>query len=237
MGHEKSQYDVSPKAEVIAAKALHSRETLYLIRLREDWDCLHSYHIKTLTEFRELDMRLRETCNFMPPEDRVIQQIPLLPEKSRFGLRGQLSKLGFGHFLDRQHEGIQNYISELLNQVPNTAADFNLQRFFSTPRTAEDKAAIRMMVMECRQGICLKSLKGRWKQSSHVWTIDETGRALLDGVHRGAGFDVVEQGEGLQMTIRRADGWRVDIEKSTAHTLYWFKPGYADLEWTKVVHK
>lgn len=236
-GREKAEYDVHPKADVIAVRALHNRESLYLIRLREDLDSQYSYHLKTLQDFADFDENIKRVFAQTPPENRVFQTLPIMPERSRFGLRGQLSKLGFGRFMDRQHEMVQNYVDVLLNQVPNTAADYYLQNFFVGVRTQEDQEMLRQMQFECRQEINMQTLKGHWRQGSHVWTVDATGKALFDGEPRGPKFDWHASGEGLSLVIERADGWQIDIEKTTPNHLYWNKPGNVDLEWIRVGHE
>merc|ERR1719433_1111194 len=92
------------------------------------------------------------------------------------------------------------------------------------------------MILEARFGINLRTIAGNWTQSDfgYIWTIASTGTAFLDGQHRGAEYDLAEQGEGMQMSISRLDGWKIDLEKSTTSHLFWTKPGEPELEWVRV---
>merc|ERR1719468_1413061 len=89
------------------------------------------------------------------------------------------------------------------------------------------------MLMEARAGINLTILQGYWKANDRIWTISQTGKALLDDEDRGSEYDLVPQGEGMQMTIMRMDGWKVDIERTTKEHMRWIFPGQVDLEWVR----
>merc|ERR1719336_87297 len=171
----------------------------------------------------------------MTAEPRLIQEIPELPEKSRLGVRRRLSQMGISGFLDRQHEGLQQYLARLLAQVPSLAADKDLQAFFTSVRSRQDEELLQEMLIECRAGINLQSIKGEWQQqgSESVWTVHETGMVLLDGESCGADYDLSERRDGVLLTISRPDGWKVDIERSTDKVLFWYKRGEEDLLWTR----
>lgn len=224
------------RADVITFKKVLG-DTLYLVRLREDWDSLTSFHLKKLSEFEALDRCLRDTASSRPwGEAQIITILPELPPQGTFGVRAQLSKIGMSCFLDRQHEDIQHYLDVLLAQVPNIAADSSLQGFFSSTRTQQDDELLMRMLVEARAGIGLQTLVGTWQQKGLgcTWTIDEAGKALLDGRRRGNQYDLLEQGGSVQLTISRLDGWKVDVEKSTTRHLFWRMPGETEMEWTRV---
>lgn len=221
-----------PRADVITGKAIFW-DTLYLIRLREDFDSRQSFHVKRLSEFRELDAQLREVAKKTPAQALTV---PELPEKSRLGLRRQLSKLGMSGFMDKRHEAVQGYLDALMMQIPSVSTDQTLQAFFCEARSRQDNELLNTMRQECRSDVNLRTLKGHWQQKgsteAHIWTIEETGQVLFDG-EEGCGYYLVVQGEHLQLTISRADGRRVDIEKSTPHHIFWHIPGEEDLEWLR----
>lgn len=225
-----------PRSDVITAKTVHG-DTLYLIRLREDWDTLHTFHVKKLSEFKELDKALRESdkAAVAAGEERVITVLPDMPEEGRFGLRRQLSKIGMSGFLDRQHQAVQGYMDTIMSQIPGMQADRNLQLFFAGAKDPEQEELLQRWVVEVRSGINLSSMAGNWKPCGydHTWTIEESGKAMLDGVHRGTEYDLTESGQGLELAISRLDGWKVDIEKSSINHLFWYMPGQADLEWVR----
>lgn len=224
-----------PRADVITGKAIFW-DTLYLIRLREDWDSRQSFHAKRLSEIRELDVQLRQAAAQSPDQAQVLT-VPDLPERSKLGLRRQLSKLGVSKFMDKRHEAVQRYLDTLLSQISTISADRNLQAFFSEAASSrQDKELLDSMRLESRADISLKTLQGHWRQTGveqdHIWTIEESGHVLLDGEHR-AGLDVEATGDKMQLTIARADGRQVDLERSTAQHIFWHLPGEEDLEWTR----
>lgn len=223
------------RADIITAKQCRG-ETLYLIKLREDWDSITTFHLKALSEFVELDARLREASRSTSFETPVFTEIPDLPEQSRLGVRSLLSKVGLSRFLERQQQAVQHYLNVLLAQVSNTAADAHLQEFFSGAKSPHIEELLNRMVLEARIGITLQALKGNWQQKGfgYIWTVDESGKAFLDGQHRGSEYDLMERGDSLRSTISRSDGWQVDIEKSTTNHVFWYLPGEAELEWTRV---
>lgn len=217
-----------PRVDILAGKAIRG-DTLYLIRLREDWDSLTSFLLRRLSEIQELDLHLREA--------QMCAKMPILPVTRRFSVRRQLSKLGMSRHLDKQQECVQQYMESMLAQFPSIVADRHLQNFFAPTVSLLDKELLTTMLLASRSGINLGTLKGSWKPKGfdYIWTIEQTGKALLDGRYCGVEFDITEQGEGLQYTLSRLDGWKVDIEKSTPQRLFWYLPGEADLEWIREV--
>merc|ERR1719203_2027918 len=90
-----------------------------------------------------------------------------------------------------------------------------------------------MLLAESRCSLSLSSLAGDWKQEGvedYIWTIDQRGGVWLDGDVK---YALWEQGEGLNRTITRRNGWQIDIEKSTSERIYWRRPNEADLQWVR----
>jgi len=225
---EAGTFACRPQIDVLISKTVPG-DTLYLLRLREDFDSRISYHLKSLTQLREFDARLKAEA-----DPQVLGEILNLPAKGRLGLRRQLSKLGVSHFLERQHEGIQQYLETLVAQVPAISADKNLQSFLSGSKTPEGERLINMFLLEARGGLSISSLGGTWRQegSDRTWSVNDKGEASLDGEYTSNTLS--EQGEGLDRVISRRDGWKMDMEKSTARRLYWCLPGEVDDEWHRV---
>jgi len=222
-----------PRADVLKHMPAGT-DTLYLIRLREDFDTMQSYFIKKMSDFKTLNEKVVADDKVTPADKKCIQVVPTFPEESRFGLRRQLSKLGVSDFMDRQTSQVHQYLSQLVAQVPNMAADKNVQEFFSG-KTPEDEDMIKRLLAEVRAGMCLAALNGKWrpKDLDHVWTIEFTGKALLDGQYCGIEYDLLEKQEGGRTIITRLDGWAVDVERSAADHLVWTFPGQDDLDWIR----
>jgi len=230
---EAGTFACRPQIDVLISKTVPG-DTLYLLRLREDFDSRISYHLMSLTQLREFDARLKAEA-----DPQVLGEILNLPAKGRLGLRRQLSKLGVSHFLERQHEGIQQYLETLVAQVPAISADKNLQSFLSGAKTPEGERLINMFLLEARGGLSISSLGGTWRQegSDRTWSVNDKGEASLDGEYASLKYDLSEQGEGLDRIIiwrSRRDGWKLDMEKSSARRLYWRLAGEADVEWQRV---
>lgn len=229
-GRAKTSFAYRAQIDVLTSKPVPG-DTLYLLRLREDFGSRISYHLKSMTQFREFDARLRAEA-----DPQVFKEILDLPANGRLGLRRQLSKVGFGDFLERQQDGIQQYIEILVHQVPAISADKNLQSFLSGAVTPEGERLINMFLSEARGGLSISSLVGTWRQedSNRTWSVNDRGEASLLGDTTGHKFDLLERGQGLDRIISSRDGWKVDLEKSTPHHLYWCLPGEADVEWQRV---
>lgn len=211
-----------PKGDILLNQKVKG-DVAYLIRLREDFDTRITFHIKYMKDFELLDKLLRAAAEAEGSES-AISVLPDLPTSgSRFGFRRNMSALGVGNFLDRQHEGLQNYISTICSQIPNLSADSNLQDFFPDDIPEKDMDQYKIMMLETHSSPTLAQVKGNWRVpgSERLWTVDEKGIALLDGKHRGAEYDIKEEGTKLELKIFRADGWEVDICRSTPDLMIW----------------
>jgi len=218
-----------PKVDVIMSKTVPS-DTLYLLRLREDMDSRTTFHLKSLTQFREFDARLRAEA-----DPQVLSEFVDLPANGRIGLRRQLSKVGWSHFLERQHEGVEQYLQTLIGQVSTVAVDKNLQGFFSGSRTPAGERLINAFLLEARGGRSISSFAGVWKceGGQNVWMLSETGEATLNGQPNSA-YNLSEHGEGVDRRIVRCDGWQMDLERSSTECIYWHHPGSEDEGWRRV---
>merc|ERR1719443_2015457 len=81
------------------------------------------------------------------------------------------------------------------------------------------------------------ALAGQWRMSTStpkIFTIEKSGRFLVDGEHYGPHYDLVEHGSGAGLVIERSDGWKIDMAKSTVNRLPWKKDGEDDLVWLKL---
>lgn len=224
-----SSFACQPQVDLIMSKNVPG-DTLYLLRLREDLDSRTSFHLKSLTQFREFHAHL---CAEVDPQVLVpILDIP----KGRFGVRRQLSKVGMSHFLDRQHEGIEEYLQALIDQISTIAADKNLQGFFAGAKTPEGERLINTFLLEIRGGRTLSSFAGIWKQVGEhdLWTIRETGEIMFNGQCCDNTHGLCEHGEGVDRRISRGDGWQLDMERSTTQRIYWHRAGCEDVQWTQV---
>lgn len=205
----------------------------YLLRLREEMDTKVTYHLKKMTQFQELDKNLRADIS------KTIAVIPELPKSgSRMGFRRRMSALGASDFSQNLFEGLRTYFEEIMCQIPSVSAVPNLRAFFTeqrlSPTDTELLFSLRNVV---RDNLSLETIEGYWKVpgSQRIWFIEETGRCLLDGKHRGEQFDLHQTGTGLKMVISRTDGWQIDLERSNEDLLIWTRPGTEDeeLEWER----
>lgn len=222
-----------PKADILLGKKVHA-DVAYLIRLREDWDTRVTFHIKSMKDFEELNKKLKAASE-SETKECAIAVLPELPiSGSRFGIRRNLSALGVGSFLDRQHEGLQQYIQTILLQVPNLSADENLQAFFPDEVPPGDIPLHKAMKADIFSSPTLAQIKGFWRVpgSDRIWTIEESGRALLDNKWRGEEYDLHEHGTvGIDLAVDRTDGWAIDIPRSSKDQLIWsFAGGEAEDE-------
>jgi len=212
-------------------------DVAYLIRVREDWGTRVSYHVKYMKDFELLYKLLKAASEAEVGEGSAISVLPELPASgSRFGFRRNMSALGVGNFLDKQHGGLQEFLSTIFSQIPNLSADSNLQEFFPDEVPEKDQDQYKGMMLEAHASPTLAQVKGNWRVpgSDRLWTVDEKGIALLDGKHRGVEYDVKEEGTKTEHRIFRTDGWEVDICRSTPELLIWtLDLGDDELVWAR----
>eukprot|EP00443_Scrippsiella_acuminata_P091061 CAMPEP_0115400812 /NCGR_PEP_ID=MMETSP0271-20121206/15551_1 /TAXON_ID=71861 /ORGANISM="Scrippsiella trochoidea, Strain CCMP3099" /LENGTH=567 /DNA_ID=CAMNT_0002824679 /DNA_START=171 /DNA_END=1874 /DNA_ORIENTATION=- len=82
----------------------------------------------------------------------------------------------------------------------------------------------------------LQAVAGRWKVTIEgeviVCIIRADGCAHYNGVHLGDQYDLFEHGcAGSVPSIRRGDGWVVDMQQSKMGMLVWQREGEADIVW------
>jgi len=224
-----------PKADILCNQKVKG-DVAYLIRVREDWGTRQSYHVKYMKDFEVLHKLLKAASETEGTKAAITEFSDLPYSGSRFGFRRNLSALGVGSFLDKQHDGLQEYLSTIFSQIPNLSADSNLQDFFPDDVPEKDMDQHKAMMLEAHSSPTLAMAKGNWRVpgSDRLWTVDEKGIALLDGKHRGAEYDLKEEGSKVDIRIFRADGWEVDICRSTPDVLIWtLNYGDDELVWAR----
>lgn len=212
-------------------------ETMYVIRLTQPQRNDTQWFLKSYGQFTILQVNLKAAIEKRGWGDYgAITHVPELPADGTFGIRRRLSAMGLNDFLDKQKEGLQLFMNELMVQVPDISAELLIQQFFSPASTQEGhQDLIDEAIVEASADVTLPALKGYWKLrgSMHVWSLAENGQAQLNGKYRGPDYDIKETGDGVQRNIYRADGWYVDLQRSSANAMIWTKPGQADLEWVR----
>merc|ERR1719330_581979 len=152
------------RADIITCKGRRNR--LYLIKLYEDWDSIVTFHLKSFSDFMELDTKLRPSSADQSSATKASLSsglysgnfgfLPDLHASSRFGIR-TAPRDGKSRFLDKQHEAAQNYLDAVLARVPSIAADSSVQAFFAGTKTQEGKDMLDKMILESRFGINLRT--------------------------------------------------------------------------------
>lgn len=86
--------------------------------------------------------------------------------------------------------------------------------------------------------VALKALVGHWRivmgDIHLVCSVREDGSVLYNGKHMGDRYDIIEDDADGAKTIRRCDGWALDLKSSKVGMLVWTKPGEFDVEWHRV---
>jgi len=211
--------------------------THYVIRLSLPDRQERQWYLKKYADFAALEGSLREGRDATGWGDqRAITHMPELPQDERFGIRRRLSLMGLTDFTEKQRLALQEFLDQLLVQLPSWDAEPLIEQFFAPITQMEvHKVPLEESIVEAGADVTMARMKGYWKLkgSQHVWTLEKTGKALLNGKHRGPDYDVTEVGEGAERKMTRPDGWEVDLEKSNINYLVWYKAGHADLEWTR----
>lgn len=227
----------APKIDVLSVIQTGA-DVAYLVRVREDWGTRQHYHIKRMTDFQELDDKLRKEVD---KRASPIKLLPNLPAKgSLMGVRSRLSSLGLSPFLDNQLAGIQAYCDGIAVQLPSLSADSLVQHFFEETNVVSDKdqSTYVKLVQAAMAQPTLKTIVGKWTiDDGPVWEVFPEGKVTLNGTAMPADYKLYEVGEGIDRILERGDGWTVDLAKSTDDTLYWSFRGQieeGDLIWKRV---
>lgn len=226
---------VRPKVDVFGHKSWDG-QTHFVVRLtRPSKERL--WFLKKYGDFLELSRELvKARFNKSWGEDGGIEHVPELPEDDKVGITRRLSLLGLNDFIPKQRTALQAYLDALLVQIPDLDAVPHLSWFFSRRVILEaQRTVIEQAILEQHKVTTLQTMQGYWKlnNSQHMWLIEGSGRALLNGKHRGVEYDLTEEGVGVDRVITRPDGWSVDLAKSSYDKLIWYKPGHKDLEWER----
>jgi len=220
-----------------------------LLRLTQDGDVAEaSYFLKRFGELQALDEQLRAAAATRTwASEGAITSVPAFPKRGAFGLRRALSTVGVGSFLQRQVDTLTAYMEEVLKQIPSIAADPDLQEFFRGIDVADmtedqydkfisDGEVVKEMLLELRSGrASLRAIEGYWRieGTDTIWHVEASGRACLDGTHRGEDYDVAVSEEDGARVISCPTGWRVDLDRSTDQKVRWTLPGHADIVWVR----
>lgn len=227
---------------ILASRTI-KKSTVYLVRLRREADFKMRFFLKKAVHFvtlleklqEELELRVGETVF---GERSEIKNIPDIPKLGHFGFRASLSQLGLSDFLDVQGQKIQSSMDKLMCQVTHMKMGSTLANFFAESLDVDVRANILEWVVEMRAPVNLLSVGGFWRLdgSKRTWVLQEDGKALLDGKHRGDDYDLQETGdpETLHRSVWRKDGWNIDLERSTKDRLMWVSPGQVELEWFRL---
>jgi len=227
------QNDLQLRVDVLSGKSIYW-DTGYLIRLREDWDTIESFHFKRYSELCELDEQLRNAIKEGAAGAQMFTMPDLPAKRGWFGRRGSRKQAQVDdRFADEQHAGMQRYLEELLGQVPSISVDRNLQSFFSSEKSRQDMENLNALLLERRSRISLETMTGSWdrKGIQCTWIVDRSGDVVVEGPQRDVPFKLSMTGEGLSRKILRPDGYKLDIEKCSHMHLFWRKDGESDLHW------
>uniref|UniRef100_A0A7S2KKY0 PX domain-containing protein n=1 Tax=Zooxanthella nutricula TaxID=1333877 RepID=A0A7S2KKY0_9DINO len=239
-----------PRVDILATRDVGA-EPCFLLRLTQHGAAEASYFLKRFSELRALDGQLRAAAATRTwASEGAITSVPALPKQGAFGLRRALSTVGVGSFSQRQVETLTAYMEEVLKQIPSIAADPDLQEFFRGIESADvadmtgdqydkfisDGEVMKEMLLELRSGrASLRAIEGYWRieGTDALWQVEASGRACLDGTHRGEDCDVAVSEEDGARVISCPTGWRVDLDRSTDQKVRWTLPGHADIVWVR----
>merc|ERR1740123_474158 len=173
---------------------------------------------------------MTESRGWSEREQGAITHLPDLAEEDTGGM---FSRADYA----KQRVHLQDFMNQVLAQLPDLSSEPLLKQFFEKVAFADERRGLLDdAIFESGADVNMDTIAGYWKlkDSTHLWCIESDGRATLNGKHRGDEYDVVERGRGFERVLTRKDGWSIDLQKSTANTLFWHSCTFREMEWTRV---